>query len=257
MVNNFLKSLKSGGKKEADKNQVDSKPSASDSKKDKKHSSENWYEDRYQSMIVQRNILSLVSLISLGGIIVCAIAVQTITKLKTIEPFVIEVSETTGVATVVDKLSVKHFLANEIISRYFLVSYVKARESFDIHRYEYNYQRVVRLFSSDSVYRAFRVSLGTGEDSIVSELGEAVVRDVKIISISFLKAGKTEKGRTAQVRFVVTDKTRRGQTRARSNRVAIVNFDFVELNLQIEDRYINPLGFRVDRYVVDDENIVS
>ena len=113
----------------------------------------------------------------------------------------------------------------------------------------------MRLFSTSEVYSQFRASIGSGEESIINQLGSGVVREVGIISISFLKAGRTESGRTAQVRFLATDRTRRGTERAKVNRVAIINFDFVELNLQVEDRYINPLGFRVASYVVDDENL--
>ena len=229
-----------------------------DSQKNKGNSvkSRNWYEDRYQSMVVQRNILSLVSVISLIGVVACALVVQIISSLKTIEPFVIEISETSGIATVVDQLSVREFIADDMIVRYFLVSYMKARESFDINRYEHNYKRVVRLFSASSVYNEFaRSVMSRSDDGIIEKFGIGRIREVKVLSITFLKKGPGERGRTAQIRYLLEDKNRDGRNKSSQNKVAIVNFDFVQLNLSIEDRYINPLGFQVISYVSDDEYI--
>lgn len=215
-----------------------------------------WYKDRYQVMIIQRNILLLMTVVTLGAIVFCALTIQYLTKQRTIEPFVIEISEKTGVATVVDQQSVEKFKADEVITRYFIVHYIKSRESFDITRYKHNYNNIVRLLSTGGIYNNFVWSLQLNTDkSIVARLGKAIVRDVKILSISFLKQEPGAQGRNVQVRIKTEDRSRGGNLISSANFIINMEFDFVDMNLKIEDRYINPLGFVVTSYIIDEEVI--
>ncbi|MCD6034775.1 MAG: virB8 [Rickettsiales bacterium] len=208
----------------------------------------NWYSDRYQSMVIQRNLLGLVLMVSLVAIALGAFAIQIITKNKTIEPFVIEVSEKTGIATVVDQLSVQQFVANDIVSRYFIVQYIQAREGYDFNTYSYNYTQVVRLFSGQDVYAAFRNYVNqSNPESPPTKLGSSAKRVVKISSINFLQ------NQNVQVRFTLTDIGRGGAIRETKHKVAVLRYNFVQLQLDIEQRYINPLGFVITSYTVDDE----
>jgi type IV secretion system protein VirB8 len=214
----------------------------------------NWYSDRYQAMVIQRNFLMLITLISLVGVVVSAFAVQVVTSAKTIEPFVIEVSQKSGVATVVDQLSTKQFVADEVISRYFIAQYIRAREGYDYHQFQYNYNTITRLFSSSDVYKEFRSTISsTNEQSPTALLGNSGRRDVSITSIIFMQGGGENGEKTAQVRFQYTDTGVGGRIRDVKHKVALVVFSFKQLKLSIEDRYVNPLGFTVTSYKADDE----
>jgi type IV secretion system protein VirB8 len=57
--------------------------------------------------------------------------------------------------------------------------------------------------------------------------------------------------RTAQVRFASTETTR--TTKKDDGWVAIVSFRFVNLPETEEERFINPVGFQVTAYRVDQE----
>lgn len=241
----FLKKKKKNSAEEA--NEVQDRR-----RKEALNVTKNWYADRYQSAVVQRNLLALISLISLGGVLVCAFAVQQISSSKTIEPFVIEVQETSGIATVVDQLSIKQFVAEETIVRYFLVKYTRAREGYDYTSFRHNYDRVVRLYSTSEIYRAFKRGLGSDPDNVINKLSTHTKRTVKIKSIQFLDDS------TAQIRFLLTDIKKGGVNMAAYHKIAIIGFKFLpNLKMSIEDRYVNPLNFQVTSYTVDDETILQ
>ena len=84
------------------KNNVGSKQKLNNSmtESDKSKVSVNdWFSDRYQSLIVQRNIAIFLLILSIIGICVSSLSLAIIMKHKTIEPFVIEIERRTGIVT--------------------------------------------------------------------------------------------------------------------------------------------------------------
>jgi type IV secretion system protein VirB8 len=71
------------------------------------------------------------------------------------------------------------------------------------------------------------------------------LRTVRVKSVSFLNR------RTAQVRFTSTETMR--TSKREDTWVAIVSFHFVNLPETEEERFINPLGFQVTAYRLDQE----
>lgn len=211
----------------------------------------NWYTDRYQSTVIQRNILMLVTFIALTGIVVGAFIVQRIVSSKTIEPFVIEVKEKSGIATVVDPLTAKQFVGNRAVVEFFIAKYLNARQGYNEATYIYDSTQVTRLLSASPVYSEFRKTLrNDNPDNLFNKLGKNIIRKVKITSI--LPAGD----KAVHARFVLQDIKRGGSIIRRSHKIATIGFSFnPELKLSQEERYINPLGFQVTSYQVSDEII--
>ena len=89
----------------------------------------NWYADRYQTVIVQRNFLALITITALAGIIFSVLSVVKISTSKTIEPFVIEIEDKTGITNVIRPLQQEKYAYDETIRRYFLTIYITARET--------------------------------------------------------------------------------------------------------------------------------
>ena len=75
-----------------------------------------WYSNRYQIVVVQRNILLLFTLVSMFSVAISIIFVKTIMSSKSLEPYVIEVEEKTGIATVVDQISAR--IVGEVMGKY-------------------------------------------------------------------------------------------------------------------------------------------
>lgn len=206
----------------------------------------NWYADRYQSLLVQRNLLALVTLAAMFGIGFSVFAVYQVTQSKSIEPFVIEVEEKTGIATVVRPLSIKEFSANEAMKRALLVNYIRAREGYNASLVEHNYYNVVRLMSSRGIWRSFQQFISqTNPESPVNVYQSRTVVLVGVKSIIF------QEDNTAQVRFTLTGE---GPRAPNDNKIALIEFTFNALtSMNQEERYINPLGFQIVRYHVDDD----
>lgn len=213
----------------------------------------NWYSDRYQTVLVQRNFFLLLTLISFVGIIVSVLAVIQVTSSKNIEPFVIEIEDKTGITNVIRPLLKEQFAYDEALRRYFITKYINARETYDPGSYRHNYNNVVRLLSASDVYTKFRRSVSPDAPGSPLRFGPKGVREVKIKSISELKAAPGQAGFVYQVRFARTDIG--GTYDAVKHLVATINFDFVDMSLTTDERAINPLGFQVTGYRLDEENL--
>jgi len=207
----------------------------------------NWYADRYQTVVLQRNFLALVTLVALAGIIFSVLSVVKITASKTIEPFVIEVEEKTGITNVIRPLQKEKFAFDETLRRYFIYQYVTKREEYDISSFNYNYFTFVRLLSDANVYAAFRREVNATNPNSPVRLGSSQ-RTIKVKSISFPPPVAGQPGFVSQIRFKAED-----NVSGVKNKVVTMNFDYFDLSLTQEDRAVNPLGFQVTGYRADDE----
>ncbi len=205
-----------------------------------------WYDDIYQSAVVQRNFLLLVTLICLFGVGVSALAVIDLSHSKSIEPFIIEVDKKSGVTTVVDPITVDEYSADEAINNYFIVRYLRSRELFDPNTFEHNFYKETRLMSSQDVYNDFVRGLRSdNKESPFNVYAGVKSSSIKIKSIQYIAQ------KSAQVRFRITASTHNGIIK--KDKIAVVAFDHAKLNLGQDDRYINPLGFLVTSYRLDNE----
>jgi len=234
---------------------------AANKKDETKVEKKNWYNDRYQFVVVQRNILSLITLLSLVCSIAATFSISQLVPLKSVEPFVIQVDQKSGIAQVVDPLRAKELTANESINQYFMVEYIRARESYlgsqDRNYYNYN---LVRVLSDPNVFAKYQHEIIlSNPDSPGSRLGSAGSRDVKVSSIKFLDKKPLPAGEEARrylVRALVIEKSG-GALPKNMQKLILIEFKYTELELSIEDRYLNPIGFRVLSYKIDDDNIVQ
>lgn len=207
----------------------------------------NWYAERYQSVLVQRNLLFLISAICIIGVVISVFAVQAISLSKNIEPFVIEVQPKTGLVTLVDPATISELPAKDAVTKYFITQYVRSREGYAASTYEYNYKTITRLLSTPAIYSDFMRTVSVdNKDSPITLYQISTQVDVQFRSLIFLSATQ------AQVRFT---KVANGQKPGQVNKVAIVGFDYVDVQLSPDDREVNPLGFQVNFYKVDDENL--
>lgn len=197
-----------------------------------------WYSNRYQIVVVQRNILLLFTLISMLSVAVAVLFVKNIMASKSLEPYVIEVESKTGVATTVNQLTAQNFTGDQVIRRYFINSFIQAASGYEPRTYKQDVDKV-RLFSTPDVYNDFRNRINArvlGTDSRI---------EVRIKSVQFTD------GNTAQIRVLrlitMSDKT------TTKDEVITMNFFFTDLNLTMEERLINPLGFQVTKYAITDE----
>lgn len=207
----------------------------------------NWYKDRYQYVIVQRKILTLITLLSLLCTFVTVLVIASLTPLKTVEPFVIQVDQKSGIVQTVDPLTVKELTANEAVNNFYIVQYIRARENYNIHDIARNYN-IVRIMSEPGqVYGQFVSQADPNNPrSNAARLGSGGTRTVKFKSITYINP------QLAQARLLIEERGNETSYQ-QQHKIVLIAFQYIKLNLTNEERYINPLGFRVTDYRVDED----
>jgi type IV secretion system protein VirB8 len=216
----------------------------------------NWYVDRYNGVLMQRNFMAVITVVCLAAVIVSVIVVAEITSQKTIEPFVIQVEEKSGMTQIVRPIARTYISEDKALNNYFIVRYVRSREEYFAPTHEYDYNTVTRLLSSEDVYRNFRYLVSPNNESSPVRWGEGGSRDVKIISVLEMETPEGLKGFTVQVRFMVTDRVNQGGSNVRTTqytKVARLRYDYVKMELTDEELYVNPVGFQVMQYKTTEE----
>ena len=199
-----------------------------------------WYSNRYQIVVVQRNILLLFTLISMFSVAVAVIFVKNIMSSKSLEPYVIEVEQKSGIATIVNQMTAQNFTGDQMIRQYFINEFIHAASGYDPRTYKMDVDKV-RLLSVPAVYGDFRNRINA------RELGTDSRIEIRVKSIQFTDSV------TAQIR-TVRQISLAGVDTKTVDEVITMNFSFSpNMKLNLEERLINPLGFQVTRYAIAEE----
>ncbi|MFW0778266.1 MAG: virB8 family protein [Rickettsiales bacterium] len=208
--------------------------------------SKNWYKDRYQYVLVQRKLLALITFLSLACTFLTVFVIAQLTPLKTVEPFVIQVDQKTGIVQTVDPLTATELTANEAVNSFYIVQYIRARETYSIADLARNYETVRVMSENTRVYPEFTQQQNPNNPtSNAARLGATGSRTVKFKSFSYLTPT------TVQARVMIEEKNDSGIYNF--HKIITLEFQYIKLSLTNEERYINPLGFRVTSYRVDEE----
>ena len=205
-----------------------------------------WYEDRYQSLVVQRNLFFVIIVACVAVIVASVLIIGVLSEKKTIEPMVIEIEDKSGITNVVNPDTDRRWTVDESINKYFLMKYLNAREAYDVATYDYNFNTVVRLLSSEQVYNQFKNYIGVAANNPVALYGANVNTKISIRSILFLP--NKVAGQSAQIRFSV--ETSDGRS---FSKIAQIIWNYVTLNLSFKDRMVNPIGFQIQSYSIADD----
>ncbi len=209
------------------------------------HSS-TWYEDRYQSLLIQRNLFFIIIVICIALIVVSVVMVGVISNKKEVQPMVIQVEDTTGITNIVNPDSNREWTVNETMNKYFIYKYITARETYNVSTYEYNYNTVVRLMSSSQVYSNFATTLSNQNTSPVIKYGANINTTLAIRSILFVNSSV---GQSVQIRITITPSNNAPAQR----KTLYMTWSYNAINLTFNERMVNPLGFQVLAYSITDD----
>jgi type IV secretion system protein VirB8 len=199
-----------------------------------------WYSNRYQVVVVQRNILLIFTLISMFSVAVAIIFVKTVMSSKSLEPYVIELEEKSGIATVVDQISSGYLTGDQTIRRYFINKFVHIASGYDPKNYKENMEEM-RLFSAPNVYADYRGRVNPRELGVESKIS------VRIKSIMFPEAN------IALIRIVRQIDMPEKPTKTIDEIITLGFYFAPNIELTTEERLINPLGFQVNQYAITEE----
>ncbi|WP_341763591.1 virB8 family protein [Candidatus Tisiphia endosymbiont of Beris chalybata] len=206
----------------------------------------NWYEERSDKLIVQRNILLVLSVLLIILIIISIGAVVFIVNSREFSPFVIQVDNDTGRAVIVNPISSSMLEGNESLAKYFIKKYISARETYDPLTFDVEARNTIRLLSSTAIYYNY---LGYIKDKDVDPVAKYSTQGnttyLKIKSWSKLEENKYI------VRFSVNETV---GSKNVFNKISVVSFAYIPMVLTDKERDINPVGFQINGYRVDDDN---
>lgn len=205
-----------------------------------------WDQDRLQAALRSKRLAWTVAALS-GGLAIAAVAaVAALAPLKTVEPFVVRVNQTTGSVDVMTGLKGESDVTyNEAVSKYFLGQYVRAREGYLPAAAEENFRQVSISSTPEEQQRWADFYRATNSDSPQAKLGPDGVATVAIRNISFIN------DKVANVRFTRT--SRKAQEVQAHDYIATLTFTYTKAPMLESDRLRNPLGFQVQNYRADPE----
>ncbi len=205
----------------------------------------NWYEERSDKIIVQRNILFVFSILLMILIAVALVAVTFVVNSREFSPFVIQIDDSTGVSTIVNPVSSEILDGNEALTRYFIKKYLIARETYNPVDFDGIARKTVRLLSTSSVYYNYLGYIKNKDVDPSLLYGQNNTTYLTIKSWSKLEQNKYI------VRFSVNETA---GNKAVFNKIAVVSYAYVAMELTDADRDINPVGFQINGYRVDNDN---
>ena len=193
----------------------------------------------------------LIAFLSIFISIISVTAVVFLTPLKSVEPYVIRVDNTTGMVDIITSVNQTEFVSdNEALDKYFTTSYVKIREGYFYNILQNDYT-TVQIWSSPEVSSDY-LKIYEGDNSRVDILKNRTEIDVEINSVAL---GNSNGMKMATIRFNQIYKDAKSRTITNKKaKIVTLAYDYSPQSLMTEnERLINPLGFKVLTYRVDDE----
>lgn len=207
------------------------------------------YEASFRYLIEKSNKRAwLIAFVSIFIAILSIVAVVLLTPLKTIEPYVIRVDNTTGMVDILTMLDEKEITENEALDKYFISQYVKAREGYYYDLLNQDYL-LTQLMSSEKVANEYR-ALYEGENARDQILKNSNEVQVNILSIVL---GESNGVKTSTIRANIITKNLNTRGTTQVTKVITLSYEYVLAKASEENRILNPLGFKVLTYRIDNE----
>ncbi len=207
-----------------------------------------WNRDRLEAMRKSQRIAWWVA-IGAGTIAVLeAGALILLTPLKTVEPYTLLVDRTTGYVQALKPLDADKVAPDAALTQSFLVQYVIARESFDIDTLTANYNKVAAWSAEQARSGYLNAVQVSNPQSPLVVYPRSTVIETRVKSVSPLGQN------VALVRFDTIRRDAGGQVQPPRSWVSVIRYRFSGEPMTLEERFVNPLGFRVLRYRRDPES---
>ncbi|WP_426243492.1 virB8 family protein [Psychrobacter sp. TWP2-1-2] len=187
--------------------------------------------------------------------VVMAIAIMFLTPLKEVEPYLVRVDNNTGQTDIVTVLANSKSDYGEEVSKFFASNYVRLVEGYDWYTIQSSFNKAL-LFSSEEEQNRLnnRFASSNAPHKVYQKRNRV---EIQIDNVSFIDEN------LLQVRFTKTivnadggsyNPQNGGVTPAPivSQGIATLGYDYINVPQLDEVRLINPLGFTVYTYRVDE-----
>jgi type IV secretion system protein VirB8 len=206
-----------------------------------------WNQDRLKALASSRRIAWWVAGAAAFIAVLEALALVFLAPLKTVIPYTLLVDRTTGYVQAIKPTEKTKIEPDAALTQSFLVQYVTARESFDVNTLGQAYRKVA-LFSADQARNSYLSMMqANSPQNPLALYPRNTVIETRVKSVS--PTGSD----TAFVRFDTVRTDANGTAQPPSSWVAVIKYRYSGEPMKLEDRFVNPLGFRVISYRKDPE----
>lgn len=211
------------------------------------HEAGSWAEDRADALRTSRRLAWIVAAIACVMALILAVVIIALMPLKTVVPYTLLVDRHTGYVQALKPVDAEKIAPDTALTQSFLVQYVVAREGFDINELQTNYRKV-SLWSAGAARSDYTSGVQISNPaSPLASLPRSSVIDVQVKSVSSLGQN------TSLVRFDTQRRDAGGRVLPAQSWVSIIRYRYSDQPLEMADRFVNPLGFQVERYRRDQE----
>lgn len=189
-----------------------------------------------------------ITIVSVIIALISVVAVSLLTPLKTVEPYVIRVDNTTGMVDIITTLNEEQISSNEALDKHFIAEYVKKREGY-VYEFLNEDYKFVQLLSNSQVAQKYR-EIYAGAESRDTLLKNNYRVDVDILSIVL---GDSNGQKIATVRANLKTLNKNSNDTTVQTIVITLAYDYFLAEMSEENRLSNPLGFKVVAYRIDEE----
>lgn len=206
-----------------------------------------WNHDRIDSLRSSRRVAWYVAAGTAVFAVIEGLALLLLMPLKTVQPYTIMVDRTTGYVQALNPLDTVKLAPDTALTQSFLAQYVVAREGFDIDTVRINHRKVALLSAGSARSSYLSAMQASNPSSPLNAYPRGTIVETRIKSVS--PVGKN----VALVRFDTVRMDANGQIHPISPSLAVIRYEYSGEPMKLEDRLVNPLGFRVLRYRRDAE----
>lgn len=187
--------------------------------------------------------------------VVMAIAIMFLTPLKEVEPYLVRVDNNTGQTDIVTVLANSKSDYGEEVSKFFASNYVRLVEGYDWYTIQSSFNKALLFSSEEEQNRLNNKFASSNAPHKIYQKRNRV--EIQIDNVSFIDEN------LLQVRFTKTIVSADGGTYNPQNGgvtpepivsqgIATLGYDYINVPQLDEVRLINPLGFTVYTYRVDE-----
>lgn len=205
--------------------------------------------DQDRMIEVERSNRLAWSIVIAAGIVagISILAVASLAPLKTVEPFVVRVDNSTGIVDVVSALSATAGTYDEAVTKYFAAKYVRGREGYVWSEAQENFRTIALLSTQAEQARFAATYRGSNPQSPQNVYGRSATVRINIVSIALINQN------VVSVRYIRS--LTRGEEVRTTHFVATLTYSYANAPMSSTDRLVNPLGFAVSEYRADPEAI--
>lgn len=190
-----------------------------------------------------------------GAACVCALAASLalvlLLPLKSTEPYVIRVDNSTGVVDVVP-IYAGHLQAAQSVTRYFLTHYVMVCERFNLATAESDYEECGAFHTAHENQLWADLWRRSNPQSPLNLHRDGSGVSVQIESVSFIQRASGVAD-LAQVRYLKIGHSTDGQAQQVSHWIATIQYAYAAASRDAEVRRWNPLGFKIVDFASEPE----